>query len=65
MDMRHLEPSIVTIYRATIKAEPPMVCHTCDNYQQNGICAEFNAEPPEAFASEPGECSFWVWEIPF
>ena len=62
---RHPEPAIVTLYRATLKAEPPKVCHTCDHYTPNGLCAEFNAEPPEAFANEPGECSLWVWEIPF
>jgi hypothetical protein len=63
--MRHPEPPSVIHYRATIKAEPPMVCHTCDNYRPDGICAEFGEAPPEEFAREHGECSFWVWEIPF
>lgn len=63
--MRHPEPAIVTHYRQTLKAEVPQLCHTCDHYRPDGICAEFNEPPPEAFANEPGECSMWVWEIPF
>ena len=63
--MKHPEPAIVTQYRAIIKGEPPRVCHTCDHYRLDGICAEFNEAPPESFASEPGACQLWVWEIPF
>ena len=63
--MRHPEPAIVTLYRQTLKAEAPQVCTTCDNYQKDGICSEFGEAPPQAFASEPGECSFWVLEVPF
>ena len=63
--MRHIEPEIVTLYRATQKATPPQVCHTCDNYTLAGVCAEFDMEPPEAFAREPGECSLWVEAVPF
>jgi len=62
---RHPEPAIVTHYRATINAPVPQVCTTCDNYRPDGICAEFNAEPPAEFASEPGGCALWIWEIPF
>jgi hypothetical protein len=62
---RHPEPAIVTHYRATLRAEPPRVCHTCDHYTERGMCAEFNAEPPFEFASEPGGCALWVEEIPF
>ena len=62
---RHPEPAIVTYYRATLRAEPPRVCHTCDHYTERGMCAEFNAEPPAEFASEPGGCALWVEEIPF
>ena len=63
--MRHPEPEIVTIYRATARAEPPRVCTTCDNYTPDGLCAEFGEAPPQAFANEPGECSLWVEEVPF
>lgn len=63
--MRHPEPPIVIQYRATINAPVPQVCTTCDNYTKDGICAQFNEPPPESFANEPGECSEWVWEIPF
>ena len=62
---RHPEPEIVTIYRATSRAEPPRVCHTCDHYSKEGRCAEFDDEPPADFASEPGGCSLWEWEVPF
>jgi hypothetical protein len=62
---RHPEPEIVTIYRATQRAEPPKVCHTCDHYSKQGICAEFEAEPPAEFASEPSGCTLWEWELPF
>jgi hypothetical protein len=63
--MRHPEPPIVTLYRQTLKAEAPQVCTTCDNYRPDGICSEFGEAPPKAFAEEPGECSFWVLEVPF
>jgi hypothetical protein len=63
--MRHPEPPIVTLYRQTLRAEPPQVCHTCDHYGPDGICAEFNEAPPEAFTNEWGECSFWLLEVPF
>jgi len=66
MDMsRHPEPQIVTHYRKTINVEPPRVCHTCDHYSKDGRCAEFDDEPPADFASEPGGCSLWEWELPF
>ena len=63
--MRHPEPPIVIHYRATVNAAPPQVCTTCDHYRPDGMCAEFNAEPPPEFASEPGGCALWVWEVPF
>ena len=63
--MRHPEPPIVTHYWATLKSDPPKVCHMCDHYTPQGICAEFDAEPPQAFASEPGACSFWSEGVPF
>ena len=63
--MRHPEPAIVTHYLATLAAEPPRVCHTCDHYRPDGVCAEFGEAPPPEFASEPGGCALWVWEVPF
>ena len=63
--MRHPEPQIVTLYRTTIRAEPPKVCHTCDHYSKEGKCMEFDSVPPLEFASEPGGCALWVWEVPF
>jgi hypothetical protein len=63
--MRHPEPAIVTLYRNTLKAEPPRVCTTCDHYTEQGVCAEYNDTPPLEFANEPGGCALWEWEVPF
>ena len=63
--MKYPEPEIVTLYRKTLQTMPPRVCHTCDHYSDQGHCAEFDAEPPAEFASEPGGCSLWEWELPF
>ena len=63
--MRHLEPAIVTLYRNTLRAEPPRVCHTCDHYSKEVKCMEFDSVPPLEFANEPGGCALWVWEVPF
>ena len=62
---RHPEPEIVKIYRATINAPAPQVCTTCDHYRPDGVCAEYNDTPPPEFASEPGGCALWEWEVPF
>ena len=63
--MRHPEPAIVTHYRDSLKAEPPRCCHTCDWYTKQGECEKFDQVPPAGFASEPGGCAFWEWEVPF
>ena len=63
--MRHPEPQIVILYRATLNAEPPRVCTTCDHYTEQGVCAEYNDTPPLEFANEPGGCALWEWEVPF
>lgn len=65
MTTRHPEPAIVTLYRTTLAAEPPRVCHTCDHYTEQGVCAEYNDTPPMEFANEPGGCALWELEIPF
>jgi hypothetical protein len=63
--MRHPEPEIVTIYFNTLRAEPPKVCHLCDNYNKHGVCDEFDSVPPLEFASEPNQCELWVEVVPF
>ena len=63
--MRSSEPEIVTLYRQAIKQAPPKVCHTCDNYTNEGACLEFNAEPPELFTRTVGACLLWTEEVPF
>ena len=62
--MKHPEPQIVTVYRAAQAMKAPQVCHTCENYLPDGICAEFDAEPPVDFAETPGSCELWIQEIP-
>jgi len=63
--MRYPEPEIVTTYRNTLRSEPPKVCHTCDHYNKEGKCVEFDLVPPVEFANEPGGCALWIWEVPF
>ena len=63
--MRHPEPEIVTTYREWAKTGPPRCCHTCDHYSKDGKCMEFDLVPPVEFASEPGGCALWIWEVPF
>jgi hypothetical protein len=63
--MRHPEPKIVTLYREAIRQQPPKVCHTCDYYTKDGLCEEFDAEPPELFTRTVDVCDLWSQEIPF
>jgi hypothetical protein len=63
--MRTQEPDIVTLYRQQIRQSPPKVCHTCESYLKNGMCLEFNQEPPELFTRTVGVCDLWTEEIPF
>jgi hypothetical protein len=63
--MKVKEPEIVTLYRQQIRQSPPKVCHTCDNYAEDGMCLEFSQEPPELFTRTVGVCDLWSEEIPF
>jgi hypothetical protein len=63
--MKHKEPEIVTTYRNMKNAHPPTCCHTCDFYDNDGICIKFGEQPPEDFAATAGACASWQWEIPF
>jgi hypothetical protein len=35
------EPEFLKQWRDWIKAGPPRCCHTCENYKEDGRCAEF------------------------
>ena len=61
---RHEEPSWLIDYRKSI-INPPKCCHTCDGYNETGICIEFQMIPPADFAETTGACDKWILEIPF
>ena len=63
--MRVKEPEIVRLYRQQVRQSPPKVCHTCDNYAEDGMCLEFSQEPPELFTRTVGVCDLWTEEVPF
>ncbi len=43
----------------------PRMCHNCKHYDEQGICLEFEGEPPEVFANKNNACELWVDEVPF
>lgn len=59
---RHKEPKILEDYRDN---KYPRICHTCEQYNQDGMCLEFKAEPPEDFAATHDACDKYDPEIPF
>lgn len=63
--MRPPKPTIVARYEEAIKNGPPKCCHTCAEYDADGICQRFETEPPEDFAAREGACEHWTMEIPF
>jgi len=64
MELRHEEPDIVLQWRNRIKV-PPACCHTCDYYNDAGVCTKYGMEPPDDFAASVGTCPEWREEIPF
>lgn len=62
--MRPEEPFWLKEWRI-LAASVPKVCHTCDNYDGDGVCTKFNMRPPEGFAEEKNACSDWEIEIGF
>jgi hypothetical protein len=63
--MRHPEPQIVKLWRENPGI--PKCCHTCISYTQEGLCLEFESEPPQDFAESLNACTLWMSEdsIPF
>lgn len=43
----------------------PKCCHTCENYQDNGVCYAYQKEPPQEFTNQIGVCEQWLYQIPF
>jgi hypothetical protein len=67
--MRHKTPKVVEEYNAKVNAivdiNEPKCCHTCDYYMENGLCQQYQIEPPEDFASQLDQCQDWLPIIPF
>lgn len=62
--MRHEEPVWLKEWRITA-ASIPKVCHTCDNYNGDGLCTKFEMTPPQEFAETKSACEDWEMEIGF
>lgn len=60
--MRHPKPQQLIEWE---QARMPRCCHTCEHYDQRGVCTEHDAEPPEDFAAQDGACPEYFEEIPF
>ncbi len=59
------EPDFLKQYWEWVRNGPPKCCHTCEEYDGEGICGEFNMEPPEEFVMTENACSSWVCRVPF
>jgi hypothetical protein len=59
------EPEFLIQWRVWYQAGPPMCCHTCDNYDENGHCQQFDMQPPENFAATQDACNKWTLAVPF
>lgn len=62
--MRHPEPEAMRQYRELVKNRP-RCCHTCEYYNDDGLCTLFAMVPPEDFAGSPDACENWQDDIPF
>lgn len=63
--MRHKEPEHVALYNFFLKSGAPKCCHTCEHYNDDGLCVTYNMEPPEEFAATEGSCDKWSAICPF
>ena len=67
--MRHKTPLIVSEHYEKVDAihniHEPKCCHTCDSYNENGLCQEYLTQPPEDFAQSLNQCAEWLPIIPF
>ena len=60
--MRYITPQIVKDF---YQSKMPKCCHTCEKYDSEGTCLEFDMIPPEEFASQLNVCEAYSDEIPF
>jgi hypothetical protein len=42
----------------------PKFCHTCEKYNDDGLCVEYDMTPPEDFAKEEDACEAWEYNDP-
>jgi hypothetical protein len=61
---RHPEPLFFIQWR-DIATRTPRICHTCENYSIDGVCAIVNMEPPEKHAATENVCDDWILEVGF
>lgn len=59
---RHPKPLILIEYE---NKKRPRICHTCEFYDENGVCLNFAAEPPKEFAETDGACAHYDGSVPF
>jgi hypothetical protein len=62
---RPKEPEFIIQWREWVRSGPPKCCWTCDNYDHDGKCFEFDMTPPADFAASVDTCDKWIREIPF
>ena len=58
-------PPVLEQYLEWRKNGPPKFCHNCIQYDKDGVCLLFGAEPPEEFTQKQGECLEWEEDVPF
>jgi hypothetical protein len=58
-------PQFITDYYKLIINGPPKCCHSCDNYNDDGICTVYNVVPPENVLEILDICKEWREELPF
>ncbi len=51
---------LIDYYLKSLRGLPPKCCHSCDHYDNNGKCTEFDAVPTDEFLVTQGCCIDWV-----
>ena len=65
MSTRPREPEFLIRWREWLANGPPKCCHTCEHFNQSGMCLHFVMPPPEEFAATQDACVHWIMELPF
>ncbi len=61
---KHKEPEYIATWREWTRSTPAC-CHTCEHYNDDGLCEKHGMEPPEDFAAEHCACADWIMDLPF